>query len=59
MEEVPVEWVEWTEGVICSLFKKGARKLCLNCRDITLLNVTYKLFSSLIQKKLSEMVHAI
>jgi hypothetical protein len=47
---------EWTEGVICPLFKKGDRKLCLNCRCITLLNVTYKVFSSLIQKKLSEMV---
>jgi hypothetical protein len=53
MEEIPVEW---TEGIICPLFKKGDRKLCINCRGITLLNVTYKVFSSLIQKKLSEMV---
>jgi len=53
IEEIPFEW---TEGIICPLFKKGDRKLCLNCRGFTLLNVTYKVFSSLIQKKLSEMV---
>ena len=53
IEEIPSEW---TEGIICPFFKKGDRKLCLNCRGITLLNVTYKVFSSLIQKKVSEMV---
>jgi len=53
MEEISCEW---TEGIICPLFEKGDRKLCLNCRGITLLNVTYKAFSSLIHKKLSEMV---
>jgi hypothetical protein len=53
MEEISVEW---TEGIICPVFKKGERKLCLNCRGITLLNVTYQGFSSLIQKMLAEMV---
>lgn len=53
MEEVPVEW---TEGIICPLLKKGDRKIFLNCRGITLLYVTYKVFFSLIQKKLSKMV---
>ena len=53
MEEIPVEW---TKVIICPLFKKCDRKLCLNCRGITLLNVTCKVFSSLIQEKLSEMV---
>jgi hypothetical protein len=53
MEEISVEW---TKGIICSVFKKGDRKLCLNCRGITLLDVTYKVFSSLIQKMSVEMV---
>jgi hypothetical protein len=48
--------VEWTKGMICPVFKKEDRKLCLNCRGITLLNVTYKVFSFLIQKVLAEMV---
>jgi hypothetical protein len=52
MEEIHVEW---TESIICPLFEKGDRKLCLNCGRITLPNVTY-VFSSLIEKKLSELV---
>jgi hypothetical protein len=47
MEEIPIEW---TDGIICPLFKKVDRKLCLKCRGITLLNVTYKVFSSVIQE---------
>jgi hypothetical protein len=48
--------VERTEGMIGPVFKKEDRKLCLNCGGITLLNVTYELFSFLIQKVLAEMV---
>jgi hypothetical protein len=51
--------VEWTKDIMCPLFKKGDRKLCLKYRGITVPNVTYKVFSSLIQKKLSKMVEHI
>uniref|UniRef100_A0A8D8RW96 Craniofacial development protein 2 n=1 Tax=Cacopsylla melanoneura TaxID=428564 RepID=A0A8D8RW96_9HEMI len=40
---------EWTEALIIPIHKKGDK---LNCRGISLLNNTYKIFSKIVQKRL-------
>jgi hypothetical protein len=52
-ETVPTEW---TEGIICPIYKKGYRMICSNYRPITLVNVVYKIFSVLTNIRLSKMV---
>jgi hypothetical protein len=48
-EKIPIEW---SEGMICPIFKKGDPKNCGNYRGITLLNISYKIFAILIYNKL-------
>jgi hypothetical protein len=38
----------WTEGVLCSVYKKGDKLDCKNYRGICLLNVTYKVFAKIL-----------
>ena len=45
---------DWKMGLILSLLKKGDKVKCENCRGITLLNVTYKILSSIIMEQLKE-----
>jgi hypothetical protein len=45
---------DWKVGLIVPLFKKGDKMKCENCRRITLLNVPYKILSSIILERLKE-----
>jgi sorting nexin-29 len=50
-EEMPEEW---KTGLICPIFKKKRDKLnCSNYRGVTLLSVAYKVFSGILQRRLS------
>ena len=48
-EEIPKEWLQ---GIICPLHKKGDQLECTHYRGMTLLNVTYKVFSNILYTRL-------
>jgi sorting nexin-29 len=50
---------DWKVGLIAPLFKKGNKMKCENYQGITLLNVTYKILSSIILERLKEYLEEI
>jgi hypothetical protein len=38
----------WTEGILCPVYKKGDKFECKNYRGICLLNLTYKVFAKIL-----------
>jgi uncharacterized protein YdcH (DUF465 family) len=44
-EKIPYEW---SEGVLCPVYKKGDKTQCHNYREISLLNITCKIFAILL-----------
>jgi hypothetical protein len=45
---------EWTKAKVISLFKKGNRRHCNNYRGISLLNAGYKIYTKIINKRLTD-----
>ena len=54
-EQLPTEWLQ---GIICQIYKKGERTICSNYRPITLLNIAYKIFTIILNNRLSEIVES-
>lgn len=51
LEQMPKEW---ETGQMITIHKKGDQRICENYRGISLLNVAYKIVSTLIQKRLAD-----
>src|SRR3990167_3067516 len=56
INEIPLP-DEWKKGNIFTIFKKGDKKLIGNRRPISLLRTDYKIYSALITKRLSDLLH--
>jgi sorting nexin-29 len=45
---------DWEIGIICPIFQKGNKLDCNNYKDITLLDIAYKVFSNVLNKRLKK-----
>jgi hypothetical protein len=50
---------EWSSAIICPIYKKGNKMVCNIYQGISLLNVTYKIFTQLVAKRLEPYVEEI
>ena len=50
---------EWSECILCPIYKKGDRKQCNNYRGISLLNITYKIFAICLYNQLSKIIKTV
>ena len=54
-EHLPTEGLQ---GIICPIYKKGERTMCSNYRPITLLTIAYKIFTNILNNRLSKIVES-
>jgi sorting nexin-29 len=47
---------EWSEGILCPIYKKRDRKQCNNYRGISLLNIIYKIVAIILYNRLSKII---
>jgi sorting nexin-29 len=50
--------MEWFQGIICPIYKKVERTICSNYRPITSLNIAYKMFTIILNNRLSRIVES-
>jgi len=51
--------VEWQTGVVVPIFKKGDQRVCSNYRGITLISLSGKVYSRVLERRLPPIVEPV